>query len=99
MIEALDRAGLPKGVLNVVTGRGSVIGNYLIEHQGIDMISFTGGSGTGKRIAKLANMIPLVMELGGKDPAIVVKGCKFRFGSKTNCIRCIFLLRSTLHCY
>lgn len=69
MIEALDRAGLPKGVLNVVTGHGSVIGNYLIEHQGIDMISFTGGSGTGKRIAKLANMIPLVMELGGKDPA------------------------------
>lgn len=73
MIEALDRAGLPKGVLNVVTGRGSVIGNYLIEHPKIDMISFTGGSDTGKHIAKLANMIPLVMELGGKDPAIVVK--------------------------
>ena len=73
MIEALDKAGLPKGVLNVVTGHGSAIGNYLIEHPGIDMISFTGGSETGKRIAKLANMIPLVMELGGKDPAIVVK--------------------------
>lgn len=73
MIEALDRAGLPKGVLNLITGRGSVIGNYLIEHPGIDMISFTGGSDTGKHIAKLANMIPLVMELGGKDPAIIVK--------------------------
>lgn len=73
MIEALDKAGLPKGVLNVVTGKGSVLGDYLIEHPDIDMISFTGGSDTGKHIAKLANMIPLVMELGGKDPAIVVK--------------------------
>lgn len=82
MIEALDRAGLPKGVLNVVTGHGSVIGNYLIEHQGIDMISFTGGSGTGKRIAKLANMIPLVMELGGKDPAIVVKDANLDLAAK-----------------
>ena len=66
----------------MVTGRGSVIGNYLIEHQGIDMISFTGGSGTGKRIAKLANMIPLVMELGGKDPAIVVKDANLDLAAK-----------------
>lgn len=82
MIEALDRAGLPKGVLNVVTGRGSVIGNYLIEHPDIDMISFTGGSDTGKHIAKLANMIPLVMELGGKDPAIVVKDANLDLAAK-----------------
>ena len=82
MIEALDRAGLPKGVLNVVTGRGAVIGNYLIEHPEIDMISFTGGSDTGKHIAKLANMIPLVMELGGKDPAIVVKDANLDLAAK-----------------
>lgn len=82
MIEALDRAGLPKGVLNVVTGRGAVIGNYLIEHPKIDMISFTGGSDTGKHIAKLANMIPLVMELGGKDPAIVVKDANLDLAAK-----------------
>lgn len=71
MIEALDRAGLPKGLINVVTGRGSVIGDYLVEHEGIDMISFTGGTKTGKNLAKKATMIPLVLELGGKDPAIV----------------------------
>ena len=65
MIEALDRAGLPKGVLNVVTGRGSVIGNYLIEHQGIDMI--------------LQSFLRLL--------------------AAKIWIRCIFLLRSTLHCY
>ena len=82
MIEALHKAGLPKGVLNVVTGRGSVLGDYLIEHPDIDMISFTGGSETGRHIAKLANMIPLVMELGGKDPAIVVKDANLDLAAK-----------------
>lgn len=71
MIEALDRTGLPKGVISLTTGRGSVIGDYLVEHRGIDMISFTGGSGTGKHLSKQSVMIPLVLELGGKDPAIV----------------------------
>lgn len=71
MIEALDKAGLPKGLLGLVTGRGSVIGDYLVEHKGINMISFTGGTDTGVRLAKKANMVPLVLELGGKDPGIV----------------------------
>ncbi|MCM3729197.1 NADP-dependent glyceraldehyde-3-phosphate dehydrogenase [Neobacillus cucumis] len=71
MIEALHKAKLPKGIVNIVTGRGSVIGDYLVEHKGINMISFTGGTNTGKRLAKKAGMIPLVLELGGKDPGIV----------------------------
>jgi len=71
LVEALHKAGLPAGLINLVTGRGSVIGDYLVEHAGIDMISFTGGSNTGYRIAEKTKMIPLVMELGGKDPAIV----------------------------
>lgn len=82
MIEALHNAGLPKGVLNIVTGRGSVIGDYLVEHPGIDMISFTGGTGTGKHIAKISNMIPLVMELGGKDPAIIREDADLPFTAK-----------------
>ncbi|RYL95216.1 aldehyde dehydrogenase family protein, partial [Sporolactobacillus sp. THM7-7] len=71
MIEALDKAGLPKGLLSLTTGRGSVIGDYLVEHKGIDMISFTGGSSTGRHLSEKSVMIPLVLELGGKDPAIV----------------------------
>lgn len=71
MIEALHKAQLPKGLINIVTGRGSQIGDYLVEHKGIDMISFTGGSKTGYQLSKKAAMIPLVLELGGKDPAIV----------------------------
>ncbi|MGY2611792.1 NADP-dependent glyceraldehyde-3-phosphate dehydrogenase [Bacillus pretiosus] len=71
MVEALHKAGLPKGLVNVATGRGSVIGDYLVEHEGINMVSFTGGTNTGKHLAKKAAMIPLVLELGGKDPGIV----------------------------
>jgi glyceraldehyde-3-phosphate dehydrogenase (NADP+) len=79
MIEALHKAGLPKGLLNLVTGRGSVIGDYLVEHKGIDMISFTGGTETGYHIASKAKMVPLVMELGGKDPAIVREDADLSF--------------------
>ena len=71
MVEALHKAGLPKGLVNVVTGRGSVIGDYLVEHSGINMVSFTGGTYTGRHLAKKAAMIPLLLELGGKDPGIV----------------------------
>ncbi|HDR5216502.1 TPA: NADP-dependent glyceraldehyde-3-phosphate dehydrogenase, partial [Bacillus anthracis] len=65
MVEALHKAGLPQGLVNVATGRGSVIGDYLVEHEGINMVSFTGGTNTGKHLAKKASMIPLVLELGG----------------------------------
>ena len=48
-------------------------GDYIVTHPGIDMISFTGGTKTGEHIAKMSHLIPLVMELGGKDPAIVLE--------------------------
>lgn len=73
MIQALDKAGLPKGVLNVITGKGSEIGDALVTHPQVQMISFTGGTKTGRDIAQKAVMIPLVLELGGKDPAIVLE--------------------------
>ncbi|GAC1344807.1 MAG: NADP-dependent glyceraldehyde-3-phosphate dehydrogenase [Candidatus Dormibacteria bacterium] len=65
-------AGVPPEVLHVVTGRGSRIGDYLVEHAGVDMISFTGSSETGRSLAKKAGMVPLLLELGGKDAAIVL---------------------------
>lgn len=73
MIKALVNAGLPEGVLNVVTGRGSVIGDLIVTHPKVNMITFTGGTSTGQHIAKKASMIPVVLELGGKDPAIVLE--------------------------
>jgi glyceraldehyde-3-phosphate dehydrogenase (NADP+) len=65
-------AGVPPGVLQLVTGRGVEIGDYLIGHAGIDMITFTGSTETGRRLARLAGMVPLLLELGGKDAAIVL---------------------------
>jgi len=68
----LEKAGVPPGVFNIVTGRGSEIGDYLTSHPDINMVSFTGSSATGKHIAKIAGMKPLLLELGGKDAAIVL---------------------------
>lgn len=82
MIEALDKAGLPKGLVNLVTGKGSVIGDYIVEHKGINMISFTGGTNTGSHLAKKAAMIPLVLELGGKDPGIVREDADLNLAAK-----------------
>ncbi len=68
----LREAGLPEGVAHVVTGRGSRIGDYLVQHPKIDMICFTGSSATGMAMAEKSGMVPLLLELGGKDPAIVL---------------------------
>ncbi len=68
----LKKAGLPSGVFNIVTGRGSDIGDYLVANPMIDMIAFTGSSETGRNLAKVAGMKPLLLELGGKDAAIVL---------------------------
>jgi glyceraldehyde-3-phosphate dehydrogenase (NADP+) len=71
IIEAFNEVDFPAGILQLITGRGSVIGDYIVEHKGIDMISFTGGAEVGRRLSSLAVMKPVVLELGGKDPAIV----------------------------
>jgi len=68
----LEKAGVPPGVFNIITGRGSEIGDYLVSHPLIDMINFTGSSETGKSLAKIAGMKSLLLELGGKDAAIVL---------------------------
>ncbi|AZQ72080.1 aldehyde dehydrogenase family protein [Streptomyces luteoverticillatus] len=68
-------AGLPDGVFNVVTGSGTGAGEALVAHPGVDMISFTGSSAVGKKIAEAAgrSMKRTLMELGGKGAAIVLE--------------------------
>lgn len=68
-----EEAGVPAGVLNIVTGKGSEIGDYLTTHKGIDFINFTGSTEIGRRISNITNGVPLLMELGGKDAAIVLE--------------------------
>lgn len=69
----LTEAGLPDGVVNVVTGLGSVVGQALAEHRDVDMISFTGSTPVGRSVLAAAggNMKKAGLELGGKNPQIV----------------------------
>ena len=71
--EVFERAGLPEGLLSIVAGDGKT-GAALVE-SGVDKIMFTGSVGTGKRVAEMAarRLIPVVLELGGKDPMIVLE--------------------------
>lgn len=70
--EMLIEAGVPAGVLQVVTGRGSRIGDLLVQHPAVDMVTFTGSSEVGRELARKVGMAPLLLELGGKDAAIVL---------------------------
>ena len=72
-VELLHEAGLPKGVVNLVNGRGAVTGRALTEHPGVDRIAFTGGTSTGRMIMASAaqNLTPVMLELGGKSANIV----------------------------
>jgi betaine-aldehyde dehydrogenase len=67
------RVGFPPGVFNVVTGLGSQVGEALVAQPGVDMVTFTGGTNTGRHVAALAaaRLIPVLLELGGKSPNVV----------------------------
>lgn len=71
--ELLDKANFPKGVFNLTTGRGRIIGDVLTRNKNIDMITFTGSIRIGKDIALAQQMKPLVLELGGNDAAYIRK--------------------------
>ncbi|PVX30702.1 aldehyde dehydrogenase family protein [Sphingomonas pokkalii] len=74
LAELMVEAGLPAGVLNVVTGLGSATGAALARHPGVDKIAFTGSTATGRAIldASKSNFKRVTLELGGKSPAIVM---------------------------
>lgn len=72
MVRCFEMAGVPAGILNTVTGYGREIGDYIVSHKDIAFINFTGSTPVGENIARLAGMKPLMMELGGKDAAIVL---------------------------
>lgn len=72
-VEILHQAGLPPGVVNLVNGRGPVTGQALVDHPGVDLVSFTGGTETGRAIMASAGrrLVPCTMELGGKSANII----------------------------
>ena len=70
--QLFNEAGFPDGVINCVVGKGSKIGDLLISHKYVNMISFTGSARVGNHISDVCHKIPLVLEMGGKDPAIIL---------------------------
>jgi len=74
LAELVEQAGFPPGVLNVVTGAGSVVGAAIAAHHGVDKVAFTGSTEVGRVVtaAALGNMKKVSLELGGKSPHIVL---------------------------
>ncbi len=69
-----EQAGLPPGLLSVLPGKGSVVGNAIVQHPLVKKISFTGGTSTGRQLAHIAaeRLIGTSLELGGKSPTVVL---------------------------
>src|SRR5438445_950919 len=74
LAEAIEAAGLPQGVFNLVTGFGANAGEALVKHRDVDMISFTGSTRAGKRISELAAQAVkrVALELGGKSASVIL---------------------------
>lgn len=68
-----EEAGCPPGIISVLPGKGSIIGDALVRHPRVKKVAFTGGTETGRRIARVAaeKLMPVSLELGGKSPTIV----------------------------
>ncbi len=75
LAEIVDSVGLPKGVFNLVTGYGPVVGEALAKHPDVDMVSFTGSTRAGKRVSELASATVkrVALELGGKSASVVLE--------------------------
>lgn len=74
LVDILHRAGTPAGVVNLVMGRGSVVGQTLLDSPDVDALSFTGSTGTGKRVAlaSVEHNRKFQLEMGGKNPFVVL---------------------------
>lgn len=101
IVDILHRAGLPKGVLNLVMGRGSVVGQAMLDSPDLAGITFTGSTGTGKRVAlsSIEHNRKFQLEMGGKNPMVVLmmqirrccrSGCQFRLLLHGPALHCLF---------
>ncbi|MFA4970592.1 MAG: aldehyde dehydrogenase family protein [Sulfuritalea sp.] len=84
LAEIIHAAGVPPGVFNLVTGYGPVIGEALVTHREVDMVSFTGSTRAGTRVSELASATVkrVALELGGKSAAIILDDADFKTAVK-----------------
>ena len=90
LAEAVHEAGLPKGVFNLVSGTGPVVGEALCAHAAVDMVSFTGSTRAGRRVAALAadSVKRVALELGGKSASVVLDDADFPRATKATVSSC-----------
>jgi acyl-CoA reductase-like NAD-dependent aldehyde dehydrogenase len=90
LAEVIDAAGLPKGVFNLVTGVGPVVGEAIAEHPLVDMVSFTGSTRAGKRVMELASksVKRVSLELGGKSANILTEDADLEKAVPTGVFAC-----------
>lgn len=87
LAKIFEQAGLPAGLLSVLPGKGSIIGDALARHPKVRKISFTGGTATGRHLAHVAaeKLIPTSLELGGKSPTIVLEDADIEQAARGIC--------------
>jgi betaine-aldehyde dehydrogenase len=92
LAEVCERAGLPAGVFNLVTGYGPVVGEALASHPEVDMISFTGSTRAGKRVSELAaqTIKRVALELGGKSASVILEDADLQKAVKSSVNNCYF---------
>ncbi|WP_224703178.1 aldehyde dehydrogenase family protein [Devosia aquimaris] len=85
IVDILVRAGLPKGVLNLVMGKGSVVGQTMLDSKDVIAITFTGSVGTGKRVAAASIEVgrKFQLEMGGKNPTVVLDDADLKVAVET----------------
>jgi betaine-aldehyde dehydrogenase len=91
LADAVHEAGFPAGVFNLVVGSGTVVGEAIVRHPGVDVVSFTGSVRAGQRVAALAaeGVKKVTLELGGKGASVALKGADIG-AAVAHCVRSCF---------
>ncbi|MGZ6308155.1 MAG: aldehyde dehydrogenase family protein, partial [Ktedonobacterales bacterium] len=90
LTEIIEKAGLPAGVFNLVSGKGTVVGEAIVSHPDVDMVSFTGSTRAGRRVSELASQTikAVALELGGKSPNIILEDADFEMAVADGVNKC-----------
>jgi acyl-CoA reductase-like NAD-dependent aldehyde dehydrogenase len=90
LMECLEEAEVPPGVVNLVTGLGPVVGDEIVSHPGTNAVGFTGSPPTGRHIAQRAAGKPLLLELGGNGPTIILDDADLETSARATALGCFF---------
>ncbi len=99
LAEVLHKAGVPRGVFNLINGPGRVIGEAMSSHPDVDMVSFTGSTGAGSQVGQAAarTIKRVCLELGGKSANIVLRDADLEKAARFNIQRCFFNTGQSCH--